>query len=196
MNRLLSALLAATGLLVLVFALTLGDPGEALGRPTGLDAVQASATATADDLVLLEARLSGLRRPCTGDDRPTDRILPDGTRALFVVPLGKAFVLTDMEGDIQQGNSDLVAWSAGEVGVLRATITGPVAEPIEVRARAQIGADAASIGYLTLKVHLQSGVVVDSGASLCIDAMVLRRGGSKTAVVAGGAKLFGYLIPR
>jgi hypothetical protein len=124
---------------------------------------------------------------------PTDRVFPDGTRELFVVPAGQAFVLTDLEGEIIK--SSAAAWPVGSIGVLTATLTGAVANQY-VRARAQLNGDAVSGGIVTVKLHLQSGVVADSGASVCLTAAVFYPNGFGTAVLGTEPRVHGYLIAR
>ena len=119
MKQLASSLFASTWLLILVFAVT------ATAQP--------SATVPADDLVMLERSFSSVRGPCTDETGvATNRVFPDGTREVFVVPAGKALVLTDLEGEITKKLS--AAWPVGSIGHLTATLTGAV-ENQTVRAR-------------------------------------------------------------
>ena len=193
MKKLPSSLLVSTGVAVLVFALTAGHAGQAIGAPLTSNTAQLSAAA-ADDLVTLERRFSTTRGPCTGElGVPTDRVFPDGTRELFVVPAGKAFVLTDLEGEITEASG--AAWSVGSIGMLTATFTGAVANQY-VRARAQLNSAAASSGIVTMNLHLQSGVVADSGTSVCLSAVVIEANGFRTARVGTQPRVHGYLIAR
>ena len=109
MKQLISSSLVSTGLVALAIALTAGHAGQAIGAPTASHAARLSSAAAADDLVMLARRFSSGRGPCAGElGSPTDRVFPDGTRELFVVPAGKAFVLTDLEGEIVKSSS--AAW--------------------------------------------------------------------------------------
>ena len=194
MKQFASSLLLSTGLLVLVFALIAGNTGQAFGAPNASNTAQLSATVAADDLVMLQRRFTSGRGPCTGElGVPTNRVFPDGTQELFVVPTGKALVLTDLEGEITKNPN--AAWFVGSVGVLTATLTGAVANQT-VRARAQINADAHSAGIATVKLHLQSGVVADSGASVCLRASVVYSNGGGIATLGTDVRLHGYLIAR
>jgi len=180
-----SSLLVSTGLLVLAFAVTAGDTARA--------AAQLNATIVADDVVTLVRRLEA-GRPCTSElGFPTNRVFPDGTQESFVVPVGKALVITDLEGEITQKLS--VAWPVGSIGYLTATLTGATANQT-VRARTAITADAASAGIATMKLHLQSGVVADSGAVICVRALVATSSFVGTANVGTDIRLHGYLIAR
>jgi hypothetical protein len=188
-----SSLLVSTGLL-LVLALTAGHTGLAFGAPNGSNTAQLSATVAADDLVMLERRFASGRGPCTGDlGAPTNRVFPDGTTELFVVPAGKALVLTDLEGEITKKSG--VAWPVGSIGLLTATLTGAV-ENQTMRARTQINADAVSAGIATMTLHLQSGVVADSGAYVCLRAIVASSTFIGSANVGTDVRLHGYLIAR
>ena len=106
MKQLASSRFASTGLLVLVFALTAGDTGQASGAPIASSTAQLSATVAADDLVMLERSFTSGRGPCPDElGVPTNRVFPDGTREVFVVPAGKALVLTDIEGEITRNST-------------------------------------------------------------------------------------------
>ena len=189
MKQLASSLLVSTGLLVVAFAPATGITARAAAPPIA----QLNAATAADDLVTLVRRL-GTGRPCTSElGVPADRVLPDGTQESFVVPLGKALVITDLEGEITKKTS--VAWPEGSIGYLTATVTGAVANQT-VRARAAITADAVSAGIATMKLHLQSGVVADSGAVICLRALVVSSTFSGTANVGTDVRLHGYLITR
>jgi hypothetical protein len=193
-KQLISSSLVSTGLVVLALALTAGHAGHAIGAPGVSHAAQLSSTVAADDLVTLVRRFASGRGPCTGElGSPTDRVFPDGTRELFVVPAGKAFVLTDLEGEITKSLS--AAWPVGSIGVLTATLTGAVANQT-VRARAQLNGDAVSEGIVTTKLHLESGVVADSGASVCLRANVMWSSGFGIAVLGVDPRVHGYLIAR
>jgi hypothetical protein len=196
MKRLTSSLLVSTGLLVLGFSLTINNATEAIGRPVNSERAQGGVTVAADDLVVLERRFAASNRPCVSSV-PTDRVFPDGSRALFVVPLGKAFVLTDIEGETRRVEG--LNWLQGDVAFLRVTITGAVA-PQSVKARTQLSPEAAAMGFTTLKLHLESGVVADSGAALCLSAYVVTSSASgelvKGAFAGNDVQLHGYLINR
>ena len=143
---------------------------------------------------MLERRFDATRGPCSPDlGVPTNRVFPDGTRAFFVVPAGKAFVLTDLEGEITEKLG--AAWSVGTIGILSATLTGAVANQY-VRARAPLNADALSAGIATVKLHLASGAVADSGAAVCLSAVVLEKNGFRSAGVGTDVRVYGYLIAR
>jgi hypothetical protein len=191
MKRLASSLFVSTALLVLTFA---SSTGQASGTTTTSNADQLSTTVAAEDFVTLERRLTAVRGACTSElGLPVNRVFPDGTRELFVVPAGKALILTDLEGEITRNLA--AAWPVGSVGLLTATITGAVANQT-VRARTQINANAVSAGIATMNLHLQSGVVVDSGASVCLRALVVYSTGFSTANVGTDVRLHGYLIAR
>jgi hypothetical protein len=65
-----------------------------------------------------------------------------------------------------------------------------------MRARTAITADAASAGIATMKLHLQSGVVADSGAVICLRALVATSSFFAAANVGSDVRLHGYLIAR
>jgi len=143
---------------------------------------------------VLERRFNPARGPCTPElGVPTNRVFPDGTREFFVVPAGKAFVLTDLEGEITEKTS--ATWSVGTIGILNATLTGAVATQF-VRARAPLDAEAVSAGIATMKLHLESGAVADSGAAVCLSAVVLEKNGFRSANVGTDVRVYGYLIAR
>jgi hypothetical protein len=193
MKQLASILLVSTELLVLIPTLSASNT-EAGGAPSMSSAAQLSATTAAEDHVVLERRFNATRGPCTPElGVPTNRVFPDGTRELFVVPAGKAFVLTDLEGEITEKLG--VTWFVGTIGVLNATLTGAVANQ-HVRARAPLDAAAVSAGIATLKLHLESGVVADSGAAVCLSAIVLESNGFRSASVGTDVRVSGYLIAR
>ena len=150
MKRLASSLLVSTGLLVLILTVSASNM-QAGGAPSM--SAQLSATTAAEDHVVLERRFDSTRGPCTPDlGVPTNRVFPDGTREFFVVPAGKAFVLTDLEGEITEKTS--AVWFVGTIGILNATLTGAVANQF-VRARAPLNADSVSAGIGTMKLHLE-----------------------------------------
>ena len=102
MKRLASSLLVSTGLLVLMLTFSASNT-QAVGAPSMSSTAQLSATTAAEDHVVLERRFDSTRGPCTPElGVPTNRVFPDGTREFFVVPAGKAFVLTDLEGEITE----------------------------------------------------------------------------------------------
>ena len=193
MKRLASSLLVSTGLLVLILTLSASNT-QAGGAPSMSSTAQLSATTAAEDHVVLERRFDSTRGPCTPElGVPTNRVFPDGTREVFVVPAGKAFVLTDLEGEITEKLG--ATWFVGAIGILNATLTGAVANQY-VRARAPLNADAVSAGIATMKLHLESGAVADSGAAVCLSAVVLERNGFRTASVGTDVRVYGYLIAR
>jgi len=193
MKRLASSLLVSTGLLVLLLAMSASNT-QAGGAPGMSSTAQLSATTATEDHVVLERRLTSTRGPCTPElGVPTNRVLPDGTREFFVVPAGKAFVLTDLEGEITEKLG--ATWSVGTIGILNATLTGAV-ENQYVRARAPLNADAVSAGIATMKLHLESGAVADAGAAVCLSAVVLEKNGFKSASVGTDVRVYGYLIAR
>jgi hypothetical protein len=104
-----------------------------------------------------------------------------------------AFVLTDMEGEITEKLG--ATWFVGTIGILNATFTGGVANQY-VRARAPLNAEAVSAGIATMKLHLQSGAVADSGASVCLSAFVAEKNGFRSAHVGTEVRVHGYLIAR
>jgi hypothetical protein len=193
MKRLASSLLVSTGLLVLLLAMSASNT-QAGGAPGMSSTAQLSATTATEDHVVLERRLTSTRGPCTPElGVPTNRVLPDGTREVFVVPAGKAFVLTDLEGEITEKLG--ATWSVGTIGILNATLTGAVATQF-VRARAPLDAEAVSAGIATMKLHLESGAVADSGAAVCLSAVVLEKNGFRSANVGTDVRVYGYLIAR
>ena len=193
MKQLASSLLVSTGLLVLIPTLSASHT-EAGGAPSMSSAAQLSATTAAEDHVVLERRFDSTRGACTPElGVPTNRVFPDGTRQLFVVPAGKAFVFTDLEGEITEKLG--TAWSAGGIGILTAALTGAVANQF-VRARAALDANAVSAGIATMKLHLESGAVADSGAAVCLSAVVLVKNGFSSANVGTDVRAYGYLIAR
>src|SRR4030095_8774128 len=170
---------------VLAVALTAGD--------TALAAAQLNATILADDVVTL-VRRSQAGRPCTSElGFPTNRVFPDGTQESFVVPVGKALVITDLEGEITKYYG--AGWQVGAIGYLTATLTGATANQT-VRARTAITADAVDAGIATMNLHLQSGVIADSGAVICLRASIAFFNGFATATVGPDVRLHGYLIAR
>ena len=193
MKRLASSLLVSTGLLVLILTFSASNT-QAGGAPSMSSTAQLSATTAAEDHVVLERRFDSTRGPCTPElGVPTNRVFPDGTREFFVVPAGKAFVLTDLEGEITEKLG--AAWFVGTIGILNATLTGAVANQY-VRARAPLNADAVSAGIATMKLHLESGAVADSGAAVCLSAVVLEKNGFRSASVGTDVRVYGYLIAR
>jgi hypothetical protein len=167
---------------------------QASGAPTVSAAAEAGATTAVEDHVVLERRFEPTRGPCTPDlGVPTNRVLPDGSREFFVVPPGKAFVLTDLEGEITEKLG--ATWFVGTVGILTATLTGAIANQ-QVRARAPLNADAVNAGIATMKLHLQSGAVADSGAAVCLSAVVVEKNGFRSASLGTDVRVYGYLIAR
>ena len=191
MKRMASSLVS-TGLLVLILTFSASDP-QAVGAPSMSSTAALSATTAVEDHVVLERRLDSTRGPCTDLGVSTNRVFPDGTRESFVVPAGKAFVLTDLEGEIAEKTS--AAWFVGTIGTLTATLTGAVANQ-HVRARTSLDAAAVSAGIATVKLHLHSGAVADSGATVCLSAVVLEKNGFRTANVGTDVRAYGYLIER
>ena len=51
-------------------------------------------------------------------------------------------------------------------------------------------------GIATVKLHLQSGAVADSGAAVCLSAVVLEKNGFRAANVGTDVRAYGYLIAR
>ena len=193
MKRLASSPLVSTGLLILILTFSASNT-QAGGASSMSSTAQLSATTAAEDYVVLERRFGSTRGPCTTElGVPTNRVFPDGTRESFVVPAGKAFVLTDLEGEITEKLG--ATWFVGAIGTLNATLTGAVATQ-HVRARAPLDAAAVSAGIATLKLHLESGVVADSGAAVCLSAIVLEKGGFRSASVGTDVRVHGYLIAR
>ena len=191
MKRLASSLLVSTGLLMLILAFSASNT-QAVGAPSMSTTAEISAPTAAEDHVVLERRFDSTRGPCTPElGVPTNRVFPDGTRELFVVPAGKAFVLTDLEGEITEKFN--AVWTVGTVGILTATLTGAVANQY-VRARAPLNADAVSAGIATMKLHLQSGAVADSGAAVCLSGFVVEKNGFRAANLGTDVRVYGYLI--
>jgi hypothetical protein len=191
MKRLASSLLVSTGLLVLMLAFSASNT-QAVGGPGVSSPVELDATTAAQDHVVLERRFESTRGPCTPDlGVPTNRVFPDGTREFFVVPAGKAFVLTDLEGEITERLG--ATWFTGTIGYLNATLTGTAANQY-VRARAPLNAEAVSAGIATMKLHLESGAVADSGAAVCLSAIVVEKNGFRSANVGTDVRVYGYLI--
>jgi hypothetical protein len=193
MKRQASSLPVSTGLLVLILTFSASNT-QAGGAPSMSSTPQLSATTAAEDHVVLERRFDSTRGPCTPDlGIPTNRVFPDGTREVFVVPAGKAFVLTDLEGEIAEKLA--APWFVGTIGILNATLTGAVANQY-VRARAPLNAEAVSAGIATMKLHLESGAVADSGAAVCLSAVVVEKNGFRSASVGTDVRVYGYLIAR
>ena len=191
MKRPASSLLVSTGLLMLMLASSARNT-QAVGAPGLSSTAQLDAPTAAEDYVVLERRFDATRGPCTSDlGVPTNRVFPDGTRQSFVVPAGKAFVLTDLEGEITEKLG--ATWFVGTIGYLNATLTGTVANQ-HVRARAPLNADAVSAGIATMKVHLESGAVADSGAAVCLSAIVVEKNGFRSASLGTDVRVYGYLI--
>jgi hypothetical protein len=190
MKRLASSLLVSTGLLLLVLAFSASNT-QAAGA---LSTAQLNDETAAEDRVVLERRFDSTRGPCTPDlGVPTNRVFPDGTREFFVVPAGKAFVLTDLEGEITEKFG--ATWFVGTIGYLNATLTGTVANQ-HVRARAALDANAVNAGIATMKLHLESGAVADSGAAVCLSAIVVEKMGFRSASLGTDVRAYGYLIER
>jgi hypothetical protein len=192
MNRQASSLLVPTGSLVLMLAFSASNP-QAFGAPTMSSTRELSATTAVEDHVVLERRFDSARGPCTELGSPTNRVFPDGTREFFVVPAGKTFVLTDLEGEITEKLN--AGWSVGTIGMLTAVLTGAVSNQY-VRARAQLDAAAVSAGIATMKLHLESGAAADSGAAVCLSAVVVEKNGFRSANVGTDVRAYGYLIER
>jgi hypothetical protein len=189
MKKMISSALVSTGLLVLVFALSAGHTSQAFAATA-----EPGAAVAVDDVVTLVRSFASGRGPCTADlGVPTNRVFPDGTEEVFVVPAGKALVLTDLVGEITKKFN--AAWPIGSVGYLTARLTGTV-ENQTMRARTQINADSVSAGIATMELHLQSGVVADSGASVCLSAAVVYSNGVSSANLGADIRLHGYLIDR
>ena len=188
-----SSLLVSTGLLVVVLTFSASN-AQAIGAPLDSSEARLSGPTDVNDLVVLERRFESSRGACTADlGVPTNRVFPDGTRSLFVVPAGMAFVLTDIEGEITEKLG--ATWFVGTIGMLNAVLTGGVAKQF-VRARGALSAEAVSAGIATLKLHLQSGVVADSGASVCLSAVIVEKNGFRSAQVGTDVRVHGYLIAR
>jgi len=186
-----SSLLALAGLLVLLLTLS-GIHAQAAGAPGMSSPAVLSAPAGAEDQVVLERRFDAIRGPCTPDvGVPMNRVFPDGTREYFVVPAGKAFVLTDLEGEITEKFG--ATWSVGTIGMLTATLTGGISNQY-VRARAPLSAEAVSAGIATMKLHLESGAVADAGAAVCLSALVVEKNGFRAANLGTDIRAYGYLI--
>ena len=193
MRRLASFLLLWTPPLILLLAFHANNTRAVAAAGMSSTAGQ-SATTAAEDYVVLERRFEATRGACTADlDSPTNRVLPDGMREFFVVPAGKAFVLTDLEGEITERTG--APWFIGSIGFLNATLTGAVANQL-VRARVPLDVAAASAGIATLKLHLESGAVADSGATVCLSAIVVEKNGFRAANVGTDVRAYGYLIAR
>ena len=191
MKRQVSSLLASTGLLVLIPAFGAINT-QAAGAPSMSSTAEVSAPTAVEDHVVLERRFESTRGPCTAElGVPMNRVFPDGTRESFVVPAGKAFVLTDLEGDITEKYG--ASWSVGTIGMLTATLTGGISNQY-VRARAPLNAEAVSAGIATMKLHLESGAVADAGATVCVSAVVVEKMGFRTATVGTDIRAYGYLI--
>jgi hypothetical protein len=194
MNHSPSSVFVSTWVLVVLFVLTANHTGQALAASNAKMAEQPGVGVAPDDLVTLARGSGSVRGFCTGElGLPTERVFPDGSRELFVVPPGYAFVLTDIEGEITKNVN--AAWPVGAIAYLTATLTGAVANQ-QVRARAPIDADAVSAGIVTTKLHLQSGVVADTGAHVCLRATAVYSTGISSAHVGNDIRLHGYLMPR
>ena len=193
MKRLASSLFVSTGLLMLMLAFTASNT-QAVGAPSMSSTGQLSETTAAEDHVVLERRFDSVRGLCTPElGVPTNRVFPDGTRESFVVPAGKAFVLTDLEGEITERLG--ATWFVGTIGFLNATLTGAVANQY-VRARAPLDSAAVNAGIATMKLHVESGAVADSGAAVCLSALVVEKNGFRSANLGTDVRAYGYLIER
>ena len=193
MKRLASPPLVSAGLLALMLTFSASNT-QADSAPGMSSPLQLGEATPVEDRVVLERRFESARGPCTPDlGVPTNRVFPDGTRQMFVVPAGKAFVLTDLEGEIVEKTG--AVWFAGTIGVLTATLTGSVANQY-VRARAPLNAEAVVAGIATMKLHLESGAVADSGAGVCLSAVVLEKNGFRSANLGTDVRAYGYLVER
>lgn len=193
MKRLASPLFVSTGLLVLMLAFS-ASSAQAAGAAGISSPAQLGEATPVEDRVVLERRFEATRGPCTPDlGVATNRVFPDGTREMFVVPAGKAFVLTDLEGEITEKTGAI--WFVGTIGLLNATLTGAVANQ-HVRARTPLNADAVAAGIATVKLHLASGAVADSGAGVCLSAVVVEKNGFRSANLGTDVRVYGYLIER
>jgi hypothetical protein len=193
MKRLASPLFVSTGLLVLTLAFSASST-QAAGAAGISSPAQLGEATPVEDRVVLERRFESTRGPCTPDlGVATNRVFPDGTREMFVVPAGKAFVLTDLEGEITEKTGAI--WFVGTIGLLNATLTGAVANQ-HVRARTPLDADAVAAGIATMKLHLASGAVADSGAGVCLSAVVVEKNGFRSANLGTDVRVYGYLIER
>ena len=193
MKRPAPSFLVSTGLFMLILAFSASNT-QAVGGPGMSRTEELTGATAAEDHVVLERRFDAVRGPCTPDlGVPTNRVLPDGTREYFTVPAGKAFVLTDLEGEITEKLG--ATWFVGTIGYLNATLTGPVANQ-HVRARAPLNSEAVSAGIATMKLHLESGAVADSGAAVCLSAIVVEKMGFRSANLGTDVRVYGYLIER
>ena len=86
-------------------------------------------------------------------------------------------------------------WFVGTIGYLNATLTGAVGNQ-HVRARAPLNSEAVSAGIATMKLHLESGAVADSGAAVCLSAIVVEKMGFRSANLGTDVRVYGYLIER
>jgi hypothetical protein len=194
MKRFASPLAIATGLLVLMMAFAAGSSSEAMGPPSASHDAHLDPITAPEDLVTLERRFDEVRGVCAGDAGvPTNRVFPDGTRELFTVPAGRALVITDLQGDIVKKAN--VAWFVGGIAVLRAVVTGALAT-YDVPARVQLTQDAVTAGIATMQLHLESGVVADPGAAVCLRAFVRTKNGVYSSDVGTDVRVYGYLINR
>ena len=79
--------------------------------------------------------------------------------------------------------------------MLTAVLTGAISNHY-VRARGPLNAEAVSAGIATMKLHLESGAVADSGATVCLSATVVEKMGFRTANVGTDVRVYGYLVAR
>jgi hypothetical protein len=49
-------------------------------------------------------------------------------------------------------------------------------------------------GIATMKLHLESGAVAESGAAVCLSALVVEKNGFRSADVGTDVRVYGYLI--
>jgi len=126
-----------------------------------------------------------------GRGRADESSVPRRHAEYFVVPAGKAFVLTDLEGEIIEKFG--ATWSVGTIGMLTATLTGGISNQY-VRARAPLSAEAVSAGIATMKLHLESGAAADAGAAVCLSALVVEKNGFRAANLGTDIRAYGYLI--
>ena len=107
----------------------------------------------------------------------SDRVLPDGTRVSFTIPLGKVFVITSydwvIEGSTQANNTvwTTVALFNGS-GYVSALASGAAAD---------------SIGRAAGNTIVSRGVVVKAGTAMCFDFV----GGANTT--SSFARIHGFL---
>ncbi len=139
------------------------------------------------DHVMLHEFLDPL---CVGD-KGLARIFPDGAvdPTPFVVPPGKALVLTDVSVRVDEN----IAWQAGDLVTASILLQGPGGKVDALEGRGGISAETAASGITFVQAHSNSGIVAGAGVRLCLRASIQRPGFGGVADTQF-ATVQGYLI--